>query len=215
MTDCHPKNGYVILIVLIAVAIVLILYATQMKALFLPDVPQDHSSVEQRPWLLEELLVPPDQTIRRPRPPKPELLESFTLETAVSRDGADRGSMTLAFRTNGRLQAGWKVRYTQNDARHAITARMEGNINIDRTYESLGMKDKSRLFFIATGPYQKQAAAAGLPDEEGTAWLIGWLEPDRTAAGHIALTTDRKWSAVYAFATPQSPEESNNSLSAK
>jgi len=198
----HHHKGYAILIVLIVVAIILILCATQMKTLFVPNLPLTHTNLQQRPWQLEELLVPAGETVKLPRSPKPELTEPFTVKAPVRRDGIDRGEVTIGFKTDGRIKSKWNVRYTQNEKDYAISAEMDGNIDIKRTWEDDGTKDKSRLFFIASGPYQKRTAGGAEPDEEGTAWIIGWLKPDYAIEGHITLTTDRKWSAVYEFTAP-------------
>ncbi|MBL7214629.1 MAG: hypothetical protein ISS71_03005 [Phycisphaerae bacterium] len=192
-------HGYAILIVLIAVAILLLLYATQMKTLFVPNVPKQPTGIEQRPWLLEDYLVAENESVKLPRSPKPQISEAFALNGRVTRDNAERGTVVIHFDTDGRIRATWTSEYTSNEQTHALTAEMDGNINVKQTYEDPNGKDKSRLFFIAKGPYLKKAAAVktSIAEEKGTAWLIGWLKPDHTADGYITITTDRKWSAVY------------------
>lgn len=200
MKHYRKQNGYALLIVLIAIAIVLILCATQMKTLFVPtNLPKQKTGIEQRPWLLEELLIPAGEKVKLPRPPKPQLDEAFTLNGSVSRDEEQRGTAVVDFATDGRIHAVWETAYSLNEQTHTITAEMDGNIDVKRTFEGPEGRDKSRLFFIAQGPYLMKTTGADVsrPDEEGTAWLIGWLKPDRTADGYITLTTDRKWSAVY------------------
>ena len=207
----HPhRNGYAILIVLVAVAIVLILYGVQMKTLFVPDLPPNDTAVQERPWMLEELLAAEGDTVKLPRPPKPEFNEAFAVEAAVQRDGADRGKVTVGFKTSGRLQGRWNTRYTQNGNTYAITAEMEGNVDTQRTWEEAGRHDKSRLFFIGRGPYVRKTAGELEPDETGTAWMLGWLGADRIVTGHIALTTDQKRSAVYEFTNAGGRETANH-----
>ena len=201
----HKQNGYALLIVLIAIAILLILYATQMKTLFIPDLPkQQPVGIEERPWLLEEYLIPEDKNVKLPRSPKPQLNEPITLNAGVRRNDAERGTTVIDFDTNGRIRATWQSEYSHDEQAYSITAEMAGNINVKRTYEDPNGKDKSRLFFIAKGHYLKKMLNSGT-EEKGTAYMLGWLKPDHTANGYITITTDRKWAAAYEFTT--SPAE--------
>lgn len=199
MKHYKKQNGYAILIVLIAIAILLILYAVQMKALFVPqNLPKQSTGIQQRPWLLEDLLVPEGEVIKLPRSPKPQLAEPIQLNAGVKREDIDRGTAVIHLETNGRVRAAWKTEYVQNEQPTSITAEMNGNINIKQTYEDQNGTDKSRLFFIAKGSYQKTAdTLTGGADEKGAAYILGWLKPDHTAHGYITITTDEKWSAVY------------------
>lgn len=200
MNHCK-RNGYALLIVLIAAAILLLLFATQMKTLFVPRGVKRATGIEQRPWLLEELLVPAGETIKAPRSPKPTLEASFVLGADVQRDGIERGTAEIAFEPDGRIRAVWETEYVSNENTHAITAEMSGNVSVKQTYEGPDGADKSRLFLIGKGTYQKTTTGAD-GDEEGVAWLVGWLRPDYSAVGHITLTTNRKWAAVYDWTTP-------------
>lgn len=197
-------KGYAVLVVLIAVAILMILYAVQMRALFVGNGPKTPTGIEQRPWQLEELLVGEGESVKLPRPPKPQFAEALDVAGQVTRDGDERGTVNIHFDTDGRVQATWKSSYKHNEQTISLNAEMKGNINVKQTYEDTDGKDKSRLFFIAQGPYLKQTLdpTAAVNDEKGTAWLIGWLHSDHHAEGHLTLTTDQKWSAVYDWTAP-------------
>jgi hypothetical protein len=197
-------KGYAILIVLIAVAIMLMLAGVQMRTLFVGKGPKPSTGIEQRPWLLEELLAGPQETIKLPRPPKPQFAESLDVSGPVSRDAAERGTVSIHFDTDGRVRAAWQTAYRHDQQTITLSAEMNGNIDVAQAYEDADGKDKSRLFFIAQGPYLKQTAdpAVPVPDEQGTVWLTGWLTTDHRAAGHLTLTTDRKWSAVFDWTAP-------------
>ncbi|MHC5088974.1 MAG: hypothetical protein ACYSOT_05130, partial [Planctomycetota bacterium] len=152
----HKKNnGFAILIVLVAVVILMLLYFVQIDTLFGPSLPSEPAGIEEHPWVLEELLIAEDQPVKLPRRPKPELNERFSVAAAVVRNGADRGTVTVAFDTDGRIQAAWDCVYKQSEIDYRVNAETQGNINVKRTWQDDNGKDKSRLFFIAKGRYTK------------------------------------------------------------
>lgn len=200
-------KGYALLIVLIAVAILLILYAVQMKPLFKPETTTNRPiGVEQHPWMLAELLVPEGKDVKLPRSPKPQLNEPRTINAAVSRNAEPRGKAAINFGTDGRIKATWNCEYAYDGQTHSITAQMAGNVNVKQTFEDQNGPDKSRLFFIAKGNYVK--ATASQTAEKGTCWMLGWLKPDGAVEGHITITTDQQWAAAYAFTGPIESEKS-------
>jgi hypothetical protein len=195
------KNGFVILIVLVVVAILLLLYFVQIKTFFGPSLPNESVGIEQHPWVLEQLLIPKGQDIKLPRKPKLQLDKPFSCTVPVMRKEAERGEVTIWFERNGRIRAMWECLYRQSGQAHHLQAQATGNIHTTRTYRDVGGKDKSRLFFIAKGKYHKRtlASASDPGDERGTVWLTGWIDPDRSMQGHLTLTTNQQWTAVYAF----------------
>jgi hypothetical protein len=208
MNTDDKHQGYAILIVLIAVAIMLMLAAVQMRVLFVGSGPKPSTGIEQRPWLLEELLAGDDEAVKLPRPPKPQFAEILDVTGRVTRETSERGTVSIHFETNGRIRAAWNTEYRHAEQTIALSAEMTGNIQVGQTYEGPDGKDKSRLFFIARGPYVKQTFDPAFPvrDERGTTWLIGWLHSDRRAEGHLTLTTDRTWSTVYDWTASPSGE---------
>jgi len=203
--NSKKDNGFVILIVLIAVAILMLLYFVQIDTLFGPGLPSRPAGVEQHPWVLEALLVPEGEGVKVPRRPKLQLNEPFTLTLPVTRNDADRGEISIAFDMYGRIAGNWQCSYEQDGITYQVVAETSGNINAKQTYQDENGKDKSRLFFIAKGHYTKTPLAQA-PDalgEKGQCWLTGWIRPDRTIEGHITLTTNQQWAAAYAFRSPE------------
>ena len=199
------KNGFAVLIVLVAVAILMLLYFVQIDTLFGPSLPSERAGIEEHPWVLEELLAPDGDDIKLPRRPKLELEEPLNLTAPVSRNDAGRGEIAVAFNTDGRISANWQCTYEQAGALYRIDSQMNGNIRVKRTYQNEAGKDKSRLFFIAKGPYTKTSLGetAGTGGENGVAWLTGWIGPDRRIQGHVTLTTNQQWAAAYGFESSQ------------
>lgn len=199
------KNGFVILLVLLAVAIMMLLYFVQIEAFFGPGLPSELAGIEEHPWALEEFLVQDDDDIKLPRRPKLELEEPFSITAPVSRNGAGRGEIVVAFNTDGRIRGRWQCSYEQAGINYRVDAQTSGNIHVKRTYQDEAGKDKSQLFFIARGRYTKKPLneTPGIAGEKGVAWLTGWIGPDRHIQGHVTLTTDQKWAAAYAFENPE------------
>ena len=195
------QKGFVILIVLIAVAIMMLLYFVQINAFFGPGLPSKPAGLEQHPWVLEKLLIPEGEGVKLPGRHKLQLNEPFTLTLPVSRDNTDRGKISIAFDINGRVQGQWQCSYEQAAIMYQVEAETNGNIDAKRTYQDENGEDKNRLFFIARGHYTKTPLdqASNVSGEKGQAWLTGWIRPDRTIEGYITLTTDQQWAAAYAF----------------
>ena len=199
----HSKHrGFAILMVLVVVVIIMLLYFVQMDALFGPHLPTQPVGIEQRPWLLKELLVAEGEEIKMPRSPKIELNEPFETAASVSRDGQKRGDVKVTFDTDGRMISTWDCAYIHGDRNFTINAQMTGNIDSKQTFENAqGNKDKTKLFFIAKGTYTKTTTdpQTGTNSESGTAYCLGWLNPDKTTSGHITITTNKEWVAAYEF----------------
>jgi len=195
----------VILIVLVAVAIMMLLYFVQIEAFFEPGLPGKRAGVEEHPWVLEELLASDNEDIKLPRRPKLKLEEPLSITAPVSRNKAERGEVTVVFNTDGRIGANWQCTYEQAGMVYRVDAQINGNIHVKRTFQDEAGKDKSRLFFIARGRYMKtaQGETAGTLGEKGAAWLTGWISPDRRIEGHVTLTTNQQWAAAYAFGSPE------------
>ncbi|HOK95716.1 MAG TPA: hypothetical protein PK052_08145 [Anaerohalosphaeraceae bacterium] len=197
-------RGFALLVVLIAAAILMLLYFVQIDVFVAPEPKSSQpAAFEQRPWLLEDLLAGPGQSIPMPSPPKAQIDRPFERTAAVSRNQSSRGRITAAFETDGRIVAQWNGTWTEGPTNFQINAVMKGNISVSKTYEDAAGKDKSRLFFIARGQYCKtEEGSVGSVQEEGTAYLLGWLCSDYSAVGCITITTDRKWTAEYRFEWP-------------
>jgi hypothetical protein len=212
----HKRDGYAAMLgLLIVIAIGLLIYFLEAKAIFgparqyvnRPTKPEDH------PWQMEDLLVPENQIIPVPKKGQPELLEPVILTAPVQRNNTPRGSVKITFGKDCRVNAEWSVQYEYEKKVCSLQAQMKGNVVPSKLYsDANGQEDKTRLFFIAKGPYTQitQTADNLSQPEEGTAYILGWLKPDNTADGTITITTDQSWSALYPFQTViQKPAATN------
>ena len=194
------RNGSILLGLLICIVIIAMLYMVDFRAMF--GTNRIPASPEEVPWNQEELIIGPDELIELPKSPKPTLDNPFSLEAAVTRQEADRGTATINFSDMGEVDGQWSCQYTHEKRGYAFHAKFRGNIVTDKTWHDDNTKDKSRLFFIAKGEYLKQftdKGAAGISEENGTVYVTGWLTSDHNIDGAITITTDKTWSAVYNF----------------
>jgi hypothetical protein len=191
----------VLLILLAAIAIGMMLYFLNMRMIFGPSLDGRSNAPASRPWVEEDLIKGPGEAIDLPKSPKPQMTESRQMTAAVTREGAERGTMKLAFGTDGRLGGTWQCAYRHGDQDYAYDASFAGNIDADKVFVSEeGAKDKSLLYFITKGKYTQQLTNTNTNQtitEEGTTYVTGWLSPDHSARGLITITTDNKWSVTY------------------
>ncbi|MCE5184765.1 MAG: hypothetical protein LLF76_01400 [Planctomycetaceae bacterium] len=197
----RKANGFALLIVLAAIAIMMLVYVIQMDTLFRPAPSHRPVEMQRQPWAHENLLIPAEKTVKKPKAPKPLLTEPFEIAGDALRSGEPRGQVKVAFDTGGRIEATWQCQYASDGKTHQFSAQTAGNVNTKLTYEDANGADKTRLFFFSKGDYVHvtQTPETGTTRETGTAYVLGWLRPDRTAEGFVTITTDQKWSAEFAF----------------
>jgi len=194
------RRGVVVLLLLVAIAILAILYVIQMDAFFGPVAPGGRARAEHRPWLEEDRIVPADQLIKPPQPPKPAISEPLTLNARVQLDESDRGTAILKFAVSGEVSGTWYCEYSHDDRDYRFDASFAGNIDVSKTYSEGETPDDSQLYFITKGTYKQTAyniKEGTATSEEGLIYVTGWLHTDYSVSGLITITTDRTWSATY------------------
>jgi hypothetical protein len=201
----YKKDGYAgMLCLLIVLAIGMMIYFLDMKAIFRPGLQHHSSKPEDHPWQIENLLLPENQTVPVPKKGQPQLPEPADLTAAVYRNNAPRGTVNITFGKDYRVIAEWSTQYEYDKKKYQLQTQMKGNIVPSKVYSDANKnEDKTRLFFIAKGPYTQttQWADAAPQTEQGTAYITGWLSPNNTLNGAVTITTDQTWSAVYDFHT--------------
>lgn len=197
------KGFAAILGLLVVLVIAMMIYFLDIKAIFGPS--QQYVSrptqEEDRPWLMETMLVAADKTVPPPHRGQPELLKIINLQGSVQRNNAPRGRIALTFSRDCRILADWSTQYNDEKKTHSIHSLMKGNIVPDKAYSDDNGSDPSRLYFYAKGAYTQttQSSDNTSQTENGVAYIMGWLRPDYTAEGTITITTDQSWSALYPF----------------
>ena len=131
----RSPNGFAALAILVAFAILLLLYFLDITAIFKPvSRAVKSASPVNRPWLEESRILGPDKLIKLPKPPKPQLDEPIVLTATVTRDGQDRGEVTIEFNTAGEVSGSWGCEYTHEERHCRIDADFAGNIDISKTF---------------------------------------------------------------------------------
>lgn len=200
----RSKNKGVALIgLLVVIAIIMMLYFIDIRRVFRTEVSNSKTS-SIKPWLEEDRIIPVDQPVKASRPPKIELYGSETFQTPVYRNQQQRGSITVTIDANGRVSCSWNAEYEQTDRFYVYQASSAGNIDAKKTFIKDGEKDKSKLFFITKGKYNKAAYkgkdyAEVASVEDGQVFVTGWIDTDFSIDGLITITTDKKWSAEYTW----------------
>ena len=212
----HP-DGFMALVVLISVVIVLVLYVIVMKAILPAGHSGGGSSVRQdRPWLLDDLIMPAGELIDMPESPQLVITDDFVLKPTVSRDESDRGFAVLKFGGNGVVSGKWQCDYTHEERQYSYIATYAGNIVIDKKAEFTGetpsrheITDDSLLFFIVKGKYTQRVYHPDIGEKltNGIIYLSGWVGPDKSLTGKLTITTDDitdkdKWAVSYELSVP-------------
>ena len=198
MSGLKKRRGFAILIVLIAVAIVMMLYMVNMTAIFGPGT--GAASSEKPLWDEENRILGPDVFIKPPKAPKPLLNNPVSLIGTITRNDNYRGDIAIEFNTIGEVAGNWGGSYQYENAEYTFEAEFAGNIDVSKTYSADGQTDKSKLYFITKGEYRQTVfnkKTENLSATEGIIYVAGWLWPDYSGNGKMVITTDKTWSAEY------------------
>jgi type II secretory pathway pseudopilin PulG len=200
------SRGFVLLLVLVAIAILAILYVMQMETFFGPVAPSGQSTAKHKPWLEEGRIVPSDKLIKLPRPPRLELNKPLTVTARVRLNESERGTVILDFTVVGEVAGTWYCEYSHDNRNYMFDAAFAGNVDVTKTYSKGKNPDESKLYFITKGNYTQtvyNVETGSETTEQGLVYVTGWLSPDHSAEGLITITTDKTWSAAYAWQTGQ------------
>ena len=201
----HRAKGSALLMLLMTVAIIMMLYFVNFRAIFGPGISNQPHVPVSRAWLEEHRIVYSYKIIRMPKPPKPTLDEPVSLVANVTREGSDRGTIKLRFSNVGETAGRWSCQYSHQDRDYTFDSEFAGNIDAEKTYSQGPETDGSQLFFITRGSYRKtigNTATDALTAEEGIVYVTGYMKPDHSAAGLITITNqDHSWSASYQWQT--------------
>ncbi len=200
----HPR-GSMALATLIVVVIIASLYMILIKSILPVGNSGGGRAVKQdRPWRLDHLIVPADQHIDMPKPPKVAIDEEFVLKAAVSRGESIRDFAILKFDPNGEVSGKWECNYTHQERQYSYIATYAGNIVADKEFSDDSVSDDSLLFFIVKGTYTQRVQHVDIGEKltEGIIYLTGWVGADKSLQGILTITTDDitdkdKWAASY------------------
>lgn len=200
----YPK-GSVMLASLIMVVIIAMMYMIMIKSILPAGNRGGGSSIKQdRPWRLDDLIVPSDILIDMPNKSQVVVGDGFVIKADVSRDGSDREFAILNFKGSGEVNGKWECNYTHDSREYGYIATYAGNIVADKEFTDESGTDESLLFFIVKGTYMQRVYHIDIGEKltEGIIYLTGWVDTDRGLKGILTITTDDitdkdKWAASY------------------
>jgi hypothetical protein len=203
----EQKNGYALLVILIAIAIIAILYMIDLTAMFGPTERIDVYA--ERPWFEEKRLLDADKFPVKQTGKKGKVVikDKTTLSGTVQRKGENRGDIEITIDPNGKAYGHWNCAYQYPDSNYTIGAEFAGNIDPTKIYEDKTGKNKQLLYFITKGKYQqiKTDTATGNQWPSGeTIYVVGWIQKDNFAKGKLFLMTADGGNAEYDWQTNQS-----------
>jgi len=198
------KNGYVFLVLLIAIAIIAILYMIDLTAMFGPTGKIDRYA--ERPWFEEKRLLDADKfpVKQTGRKGKVVIKDKTIFAGPVQRKDENRGDIEITIDPNGKAFGHWSCAYQYPDGNYTISAEFAGNIDPTKTYEDKTGTNKQPLYFITKGIYQQiktdKATNNQWPSSE-TIYVVGWIQKNYSARGKLFLMTADGGNADYGWQT--------------
>jgi hypothetical protein len=202
------RGGFVLIMIVVAVAIGLIIYMMMLRAV-MPDMGGDgnrEAKVWEEEWRLDPCSPERIKAAKKAKKYlalKPAITEKLSLEGAVTLGAEPRGRIRLVLLPDGSVKATWESKYTHGDVEYEITAESSGVTDPTRTFEEGGTPRPELLYFICRGKYTQKSWDARnelAAEQTGVAYVDGWLSRELAARGQITLTTDKRGSAVYQYA---------------
>lgn len=179
------RRGFAMLVVLLAVAIIAVLYFVDVRAVFQVREPVDPGAQ----WLAGGRIIEKGR-IPLPQPPQPSL-EQFAGKSAPIRQyGDERGTLEVRVAEDGKVSGVWNATYFVGDIEYTVQATAEGNVDAERVYEGEGGRDPSRLLIVGKGTFTRKGYNSRISrsdDSQGRAYLNGWLTPDGHGEGEFFL----------------------------
>jgi hypothetical protein len=181
------KNGFMLLGLLIAIAIIVMLYMVNLRGLLGPDRDRAGSPYEERPWFEEQrLLAEKDFPVKQTgKKGKVVINNETTLTGTVQREDTQRGDIEIVIDPNGKAIGRWSCAYEYPDSSYSITAEFTGNIDPTKTFENETGKNPRLLYLITKGKYEQiktdKKTGYQWPTEQ-IIYVVGWIYPVRDKA---------------------------------
>lgn len=198
------KNGYALLVLLLAIVIVALLYMIDLTAMFGPAEKIDRYA--ERPWFEEKrLLAEKDFPVKQTGKKGKVVIKNKTvLSGTVQRKEENRGNIEISIDPNGKAYGRWNCAYQYPESSYTISAEFTGNIDPTKTYEDKTGKNKQLLYLITKGQYQQtktdiKTASQWLSEE--AIYVVGWINKDNSAKGKLFLMTTDGGNAEYDWQT--------------
>jgi len=210
-------GGFVLLTLLVAVAILLLLYVVYTQNIFhfsAGTTKDRYSDPNAYPWEEEHLFIDDvldgyDMGGRRPPfSDQPPLKEALRYITDVYAGNEPRGEIELYVWTDGDVSGSWSAAYVEKTDRNRYyetveeyregnkTNSFKGNTAPLKIYKDDRGEDKSRLYFITKGEfllYERREDRT----ITGTIYVTGWVDKNYNAEGELVLLSLGKESEFF------------------
>jgi hypothetical protein len=196
------KNGYVMIMLLVVIAIGMMIYYADMMWIGGGQTVKQEKPEEQ-PWANEAIIKDPNHPVKATKKPaanstKPIITKPLALKGAVASKESQRGQVVFTIQSDGTITGDWQCQYSYTHAAYVITATFAGNTDTTQTAPD----DTSKLYLVAKGDFvQKETnlESGEITETKGTVYFNGWLGSNLTASGTISITTNKKWHADYTW----------------
>ena len=196
------RNGYVLIMLLVVIAIGLMIYYADMMWMgggqsVKPEKPED------QPWAKENLIRDSNHPAKAAKKTaadstKPVISKPLALKGEVASKDAKRGQVVFTIQPDGTLSGNWQCQYSYTHAAYVITATFKGNTDATQNLSD----DASKLYLVARGDFDQKETnleSGEITQTKGTVYFSGWLGSDLAASGTLSITTNKKWHADYTW----------------
>jgi hypothetical protein len=197
------RSGYAFLMILIALAIIVLLYSVFFSGGFNKSVDVDsHENV--LPWSQEYRLLDKDKEVPPTLPAQPKLDKIIGFDLNARQDDQHRGELAIVIDTAGRVSGYWKGNYYNAQKTHfaILGGSFKGNVDPSNIFaDENGKEYPAMLYFIAKGKFllKESDLKSKLAHRGGTIYITGWLGSDYSTFGEVTITSDNKYYEVFDF----------------
>lgn len=200
-------DGFALLIVLAAVAIMLILTMADFSIFTGGRIPASKIvDAAETPWKHEDMIVVGEHfPIEHKQRDKAVISTDIALSSEVTREAGVRGLIEMDFFSSGDVKGLWSCEYEHSRSQYYIEADFSGNIVPDENRRNLKGVQKDLLFFITKGTYTQTSMNKSTNRRitlTDTVYVAGWVRPDFSVFGKITLMAKDQYQADYDFNTP-------------
>jgi len=222
------RGGFILLVFIVGMALLVVMYAISTGSLnpfasFQGTAVDRYSDPNAMPWeeshlFTNELLDGYDMGGRRPPfRGQAKLKEGFRYVIELYKGEESRGQLKVVIDHRGEVSSEWSGEFSMGENQYKVRPgrrvrtdprfnMFDGNIAPLKIYENEEGKDKSKLYFLATGVVQMEASGEE-KSISGMAYLAGWISKKRSAEGKLyILSGSYKNAEIFEWGPVESEE---------
>ncbi len=198
------KRGFVLLIVLIAIAIGMIIYYADLKAIF--NLDDNDNSENLMVWEEWQKIEKEGKHKLRFYKDQPAIKEALKFQTEVTQEGQSKGLIDVVIEPNGIVKGKWSGNYIVKGIVTVVKkADFKGTIYPAKIFKDKYGADKTKVYFITKGIYEIISKNNNKSEiKSGDIYVTGWIDQDYIVKGEITLTPDSQQYEVSVWNTHKS-----------